>query len=253
MITGYRLRSSSMKREIILGGAAVLTLVIGLGIAMRIMTTSSIPSTAPAQGSSKSVSGSRNEPSPDASSDGEDNKTSETIPRSITGVPQQINQAAASSVPTHTRNAPAAPVVTDKFSGTWVLDRARSEGLVPNMNQVMSVMRSGDTMNIKTKLSIDEQGEWTVNDTYVLSGRESEFSAQATGGGTAKGKRIAKLMNDGNSIEVSEHSTMEAQGAMMKVNIIRKWMLSDDKTLIIEMTVQGPRGTQQNKRLFIRK
>ncbi len=243
-----------MKREVILRHSTVLTLVIGL--AMSFMTACSDTSTAPSQGSSKGASGSTNGPSPAASpAAAAGARTPESNPPSAATAPQQASQASASPTPARAQDAPAAPAAADKFSGTWVLDAARSQGLVPGMNQVMSVTRAGDTMNVTTKLNVAGKGEWTVNDAYVLDGRATEFSADMTGGGTgaARGTRTSRLSDDGSGIEASEDSTMEAQGARMKVNITRTWKLSDDKTLVIEMTVNGPQGTQKNRRVFVRK
>lgn len=139
------------------------------------------------------------------------------------------------------------------FSGTWLLNRERSEGLPSGMNQVMTVARNGNVIRVKTKL-ITEQGEQTVSDVYKVNGRETEFSAQASGGETSSGNRVARWASDGMGIEVHEVSMIDTPNGLMPVETSRRWTLSaDGKSLTIKMTVKGPRGIQQNKRIFIRR
>ncbi len=139
------------------------------------------------------------------------------------------------------------------FSGTWVLDKANSEGLPPGMDQLMTVVHTGDKLSLETKL-MTEQGEQVVPDSYMLDGKEVEFTPKGIGGQVGKGKRTAKLGADGNSIEVSEQATFDTPEGAVSVQATRKWMLSaDGKTLKIEMTVDGPNGKQASKRTFSRK
>src|SRR5258708_6352693 len=39
----------------------------------------------------------------------------------------------------------------------------------------------------------------------------------------------------------------------MNVNTIRRWMLTDDKSLTIEMNVEGPNVNLHHRRVFVRK
>lgn len=140
------------------------------------------------------------------------------------------------------------------FSGAWLLNRERSEGLPSGMNQVMTVARNGNVIRVKTKL-ITEQGEQTVIDVYKMNGRETEFSAQAAAiGAASSGRRVARWATDGMGIEVHELSTVDTPNGFMTVEVARRWTISaDGKSLTIKMTVKGPRGNQQNKRIFVRK
>lgn len=140
-----------------------------------------------------------------------------------------------------------------KFSGTWTLDKNASEGLPPGMDQVMTVVQTGEKLSIETKLMSD-QGEQVVPDSYILNGQEVDFTPPTPGGGSGKGKRTSKLGADGNTIEVSESATFETPDGTANVKATRKWTLSPDgKTLKIDMTVEGPNGTQVFKRTFVRK
>lgn len=95
------------------------------------------------------------------------------------------------------------------FSGTWTLDKANSEGLPPGMDQVMTVVQTGDKLSLETKL-IGEQGEQVVADSYTLDGKETDFTPRTPGGQSGKGKRTAKWTADG--IEVTETSTFDGPG-----------------------------------------
>lgn len=139
------------------------------------------------------------------------------------------------------------------FAGTWTLDKANSEGLPPGMDQVMTVVQTGDKLSLETKL-ITDQGEQLVPDNYILDGKEVDFIPRGLGGQTGKGKRIAKLSADGRGIEVTENSTFETDEGTLNVQATRKWTLSPDgKTLKIDMTIAGPNGQQVVRRTFIRK
>jgi len=139
------------------------------------------------------------------------------------------------------------------FSGTWSLDKANSEGLPPGMDQLMTVVVTGDKLSLETKL-ITEQGEQVVADSYTLNGQEVEFSPKTPDGKIGKGKRTAKLAADGNSIDVIEQVTFDSPEGAVTIQTTRKWTLSPDrKTLKIDMTIDGPNGKQTLKRTFIKK
>ena len=139
------------------------------------------------------------------------------------------------------------------FSGTWILDKSKSEGLPPGMDQSMTVVQTGDKLLLETKL-ITQEGERVVSDMYMLDGKEAEFTPKTPSGQAGKGKRTAKWSADGNGIEVSENSTFDAPEGSVNVQIKRNWTLSaDGKTLKIDIAAEGPNGKQQIKRTFIRK
>ncbi|HVE59633.1 MAG TPA: hypothetical protein VNB22_22675 [Pyrinomonadaceae bacterium] len=137
------------------------------------------------------------------------------------------------------------------FSGTWTLDKSKSEGLPPGMKQEMTVKQAGDKISIETKLTT-EQGEQVVPDSYTLDGKETEFTPKAPDGSTGKGKRTAKWTDSG--IEVKDISTFETPDGTVTVKMTRKWSLSaDGKTLQIEINAEGPQGAQTIKRTFNKK
>jgi hypothetical protein len=131
-----------------------------------------------------------------------------------------------------------------------VLDKSNSEGLPPGMDQIMTVVQTGDKLSLQTRL-ISDEGEQVVPDSYTLDGKETEFTPKTPNGQSGKGKRTAKWTADGNRLEVNETSTFEGP---VNVQIQRKWTLSPDgKTLKIEILAEGPNGKQQVKRTFIKK
>lgn len=140
------------------------------------------------------------------------------------------------------------------FSGTWTLDKTKSEGLPPAIkDQVLTVTQTGDKLTIDSKLTM-EQGEQLDNSVYTLDGKPADFTAKGPGGAEGKGKRTAKWSADGNGIEVSEAIIYETPDGAVTVDITRKWTLSaDGKTLTIDMNVTSPMGTQQIKRVMVKK
>jgi hypothetical protein len=138
------------------------------------------------------------------------------------------------------------------FSGTWALDRGRSIGLPPGMDQTMTVVHSGDKMELETKL-VTAQGERVIKDVYTLDGKEAEFTPQGPQGPAGKGKRTAGWLPRGNGIVVNEETTTETDKGPVTSQLTRKWILSPDgTTLTIDMYHDTPRGQFETKRIFVK-
>jgi hypothetical protein len=138
------------------------------------------------------------------------------------------------------------------FSGNWTMDRARSFGLPANMNQALVVTQTANEITLETKL-IQPGNERTVKDTYVLDGQEREFTPQAPPGQTPpKGKRTASWMPSGNGILVTEVTTSETPKGPVTSQVVRKWTITNGE-LVIAMYVDGPNGSFEAKRIFIKK
>ena len=149
-----------------------------------------------------------------------------------------------------------APAVWAKadFSGTWVLDRAHSEGLPEGMDQTMTVTHKGDRLEVETKVT-GPQGDQTVPDTYVLDGKETDFVPRMLGGmGSGTGRRTSRWSADGNGFDVTEKASVDGPQGKADVSATRKWTMSaDGKSLTIEMSLKSPQGDFQFKRVFNRK
>jgi hypothetical protein len=140
------------------------------------------------------------------------------------------------------------------FSGTWALDKSKSEGLPPQLqNQILTVTQKGDKVDIQAKVTTD-QGEDTISDSYTVDGKEAPFTPKGPGGLTGTGKRTTHWSADGKSLEAKEDATFDVQGNPVSVQSTRNWTLSPDgKTLTIMQTISSPEGEQQVKRVFTKK
>ncbi|HEX8638087.1 MAG TPA: hypothetical protein VF692_08500 [Pyrinomonadaceae bacterium] len=148
-------------------------------------------------------------------------------------------------------NAASLLVKTD-FSGTWTLDKAKSEGLPPSMEQTVTVTQKDDKITVETK-SVTDKGEQTSSDSYTVDGKETEYTPKVPNNVTnAKAKRSVKWTTDG--FEVLETITGDTPTGAVTVVTMRKWSLSaDGKTLKIDLTQKLPDGTREIKRTFTKK
>jgi hypothetical protein len=138
------------------------------------------------------------------------------------------------------------------FSGKWTMDKTKSEGLQPNVEQTMTVTQTGDKIELETKIT-SPQGERIVKDSYTVDGKEVDFTPQGPQGPVGKGKRTAKWSADGSALEVNETATLEGPNGPDEVSATRKWTLAPDgRTMTIELTFNGEQGTQKTKRLFVK-
>ena len=139
------------------------------------------------------------------------------------------------------------------FSGEWVMDRARSFGMPPDMQQTMVVKQSVDQIELETKL-IQPNNERSVKDSYVLDGKEHEFSPQvAPNAPPATGKRTANWLPAGNGIVVNETTVSETPKGKVTSQLTRKWTLTKDGEFVIDMYFDNPNGSFETKRIFKRK
>ncbi len=143
------------------------------------------------------------------------------------------------------------------FAGAWAMDRDRSFGMPGNMQQTMTVTQAGDQIDLETKL-IQPNNERTVKDSYVIDGKEHEFTPPAPPNAPAnappvKGKRTANWLPNGRGIVVNEVTTIETPEGTRTNQLTRKWTLSNDGELIIDMYIDGPNGSFETKRIFKKK
>ncbi len=149
--------------------------------------------------------------------------------------------------------AVAAAAQKPSFTGTWIMDKEKSTGLPPEVDQVMKVNQAGDKIELETKV-YTEQGSFSISDSYTVSGKEVDFAPQTPQGPNGKGKRTAKWTDEGLGVEVVEEATLETPNGAVTQQVSRKWLLSaDGKTLTIELNIKGPQGAQTSRRHFTRK
>jgi predicted ribonuclease toxin of YeeF-YezG toxin-antitoxin module len=146
----------------------------------------------------------------------------------------------------------AAAAAKADFTGKWVMDKAKSEGVPPNMEQTMTVTQTGDKIELETKI-VAPNGERVIKDSYTADGKETDFTPQGPQGAMGKGKRTAKWSADGATLEVSETATLNGPNGEDEVSATRKWSLAaDGKTLTIEMSFSGEQGVQKTRRVFVK-
>ncbi len=138
------------------------------------------------------------------------------------------------------------------FSGSWVMDRARSFGMPGDMQQTMTVIHTADQIELETRL-IQPDNERTVKDSYILDGKEREFTPQSPPGQPLpKGRRTSNWLPNGNGILVNEVTTAETPKGTVTSQLTRKWTLSNGE-LVIDMYVDNPSMSYEMKRIFAKK
>jgi len=143
------------------------------------------------------------------------------------------------------------------FSGAWVMDRSRSFGLPGNMQQTMTVTQAEDQITVETKL-ITPDNERTVKDSYMLDGKEYEFTPPPPPNAppntpAPKGKRNANWLPNANGIVITEVTTSDTPKGPMTTQVMKKWTFTGEGELTITTFVDGPNGSYEAKRIFLKK
>jgi len=139
------------------------------------------------------------------------------------------------------------------FSGSWTMDRGRSFGLPGDMNQTLTVNQKDDQIEVETKL-IQPNNERTVKDTYTLDGKEYDFTPPVPPNQPpAKGKRTAVWLPGDRGIQVTDVTTVETPKGPVTTQTVRKWTMSGQGELVIDMYVDNPNISYEAKRIFIKK
>ena len=138
------------------------------------------------------------------------------------------------------------------FSGTWSMDRARSFGLPADMNQTLTITQKDDRIELETKL-IQPNNERSVKDTYVLDGKEYDFTPLVPPNQPpATGKRTAIWLPGDRGIQVTDVTTAETPKGPVKTQTVRKWTISGQGELVVDMYVDNPNNSYEAKRIFIK-
>jgi hypothetical protein len=146
----------------------------------------------------------------------------------------------------------AVAVAKPDFSGTWVMDVNRSFSNPPGLEQTMTVVHSGDQIKVDAKIKT-QQGEQTINETYTLDGKETEFTPPGTQP-NAKGKRTAIWLPEGRGAVIDDLVTSDSPKGPVTRKTMRKWTLSaDGKTLTVDYFFDDQRGSFEAKRVFVKK
>jgi hypothetical protein len=138
------------------------------------------------------------------------------------------------------------------FTGTWTMDRARSFGLPADMNQTLTITQKEDRIEFETKL-IQPNNERTIRDTYVLDGKEYDFTPSvAPNQPPATGRRTCVWLPGDRGIQVTDVTTAETPKGSVKTQTVRKWTISAQGELVVDMYVDNPNISYEAKRIFIK-
>ena len=140
------------------------------------------------------------------------------------------------------------------FSGTWNLDRARSYGMPPDMTQILTITQADDKIEIETKI-IQPNNERTIKDTFILDGKEHEFTPPAPPNAPAnapapKGKRTTTWLPGDVGLTVTDITTAQTPNGEVTTQNVRKWTINGQGELVVDTYVDGPRGSYEAKRIF---
>jgi hypothetical protein len=143
------------------------------------------------------------------------------------------------------------------FSGGWVMDRQRSFGIPRDLESTMAVTQAEDQIEVETRL-VQSGTERTLKDTFIFDGKEHDFNPPAPLNAPAdapkpKGKRTAAWLPDGKGILLTEVVTNETPKGPVTTQLVRKWVFTTENELTITTFVDGPNGSYEAKRIFLRK
>lgn len=143
--------------------------------------------------------------------------------------------------------------VKPDFAGSWTMDRGRSFGLPGDMNQTLTIVQKGDQLEVETKL-IQPNNERTIKDTYILDGKEHEFTPQLPPNAPpTTGKRTAVWLPGDRGLQVTDVTTQETPKGPVQTQTMRKLTISSQGELVIDMYVDNPNVSYEAKRIFIKK
>jgi hypothetical protein len=142
------------------------------------------------------------------------------------------------------------------FNGGWVMDRGRSFGIPRDLEATMTVAQGEEQIEVQTKL-VQSGNERTINDTFILDGKEHDYTPAAANPAPnappLKGKRTASWLPDGKGILLTEVITNETPKGPVTTQMVKKWVFTADNELTITTFVDGPNGSYEAKRIFLKK
>jgi len=141
------------------------------------------------------------------------------------------------------------------FSGTWVLDKAKSEGLqgqMASIDQTWVVTQDAKTFTVETSFSGGEQPRPPQKRSYNLDG--SETTMDVTGRMPGKATMTAKWQGDGKILELNQVTKANVQGNDITITTTEHWELADGgKTLKVHRKSESPQGAREVKLTLTKK
>jgi hypothetical protein len=146
------------------------------------------------------------------------------------------------------------------FGGTWVMDKAKSQGLDPRMQNAESVscviVQDDKTLSIEWKVVAGQPPAGAPSGggggrgpagprTYNLDGKEVTSDAGGQTGGTNTVK--ATWSSDGKTLELSTVRTGSRDGQEFKITTVDKLSISEDgKVMTVNRHNESPMGTRDS-------
>jgi hypothetical protein len=147
---------------------------------------------------------------------------------------------------------PATAAAQTDFTGTWVLDASRGEGVPEGLEQTMTVKQSGDRIEVENHLKTP-MGERRIEDVFVVDGRETGFQPVLNVEASSTGTRTSRWTEGRNGFEAAERVTVQGPEGEITITSTRRWTLAPGgETLTIEMASSGPQGEMKTSRVFSR-
>jgi hypothetical protein len=150
--------------------------------------------------------------------------------------------------------ASAAAAAKANFTGTWVLDLSRSEGLPFGLEQTVTITQDGDKLDLVLKQKTP-QGERTVSESFMIDGKQAAFNPPAPPPSQPQprnGKRTARWLGD-NSLEIHDTWDVDTPDGLDTMELKRRWTLAPDgKTFTVEQSFKGMLGLSQTKRMYVK-
>ncbi len=141
------------------------------------------------------------------------------------------------------------------FSGTWVLDKTKSEnvsGMMAGADVTMMVTQDDKQLTTETTITGGQREVPPQKATYNLDGSES--TVEMTGRMAGKATIKAKWMGDGSILELSSVQNVNVQGNDVTITRQDHWELAEGgKVLKVHRSSESPRGKQESKLVFNKK
>ena len=146
------------------------------------------------------------------------------------------------------------------FSGTWELDKSKSE-MAPGGGQqgtpdsiTWKVTQAKDTITIESKTVVGGQERPAQTLTYKLDGSETTAEVPGRGGQPQKVALKAKWQGDGKILELSRVRNMNMQGQDITVTTLEHMELAEGgKLLKVHSSTETPQGKRESKLAFNKK
>lgn len=138
------------------------------------------------------------------------------------------------------------------FSGNWVLNTEKStfpqggQGGGMRMGGGNFVVTQGNNVLTVVRTRTGQNGQSnTTTMKYTLDGKESLNTSPR-----GDSKSVATLSPDGKTLTIETTRTMEMNGESRTMKSTEVWKLTDDKTINISSTRQGPNGEVKSNLVY---